>query len=317
MRFAAQLITAALVALMAAVGSRAACPASPAPWTVEWALDFRGCCGDYNMNFGAACHGPSSMSYASGIFTHTLTIGGTDVTTDGSAAVYLAKFDAKGNAVWVTSYPQTTPDYDLSYGLVVHQPTGDVFNSGAIGAGIIIGPYTLVNTGRQQPYVTRIAPDGTVKWAVTFPCSASLAALFFGTGVDEAGNSVSGGYMASNSGVGTMTVGSTTLATVGGWDPIVVKLDPNGNPLWAVSFPCVPGYNSQLNGVAVQETTGNSYVVGPFRNRLEVGGVILTGSTSYSLAWVAKVCGWVCSDLSPHVPQACVGEGRANGLVLC
>lgn len=90
--------------------------------------------------------------------------------------------------------------------------------------------------------------------------------------VDAAGNTVVvGGFESA-----TLTLGSTTLTNGGAMDLFIVKYDPNGNVLWAVS--AGQGFDDGAQAVDV-DASGNWYVSGFFESgTLLFGSVALTNS---------------------------------------
>ena len=85
--------------------------------------------------------------------------------------------------------------------------------------------------------------------------------------VDGQGNIILTGYFDS-----TMTVGSYTLQSAGFDDIFIVKLDPNGNPLWAVQAGGT--YFDEAYNIATDKT-GNIYVTGVFSRTAVFGSVSL------------------------------------------
>ncbi len=85
--------------------------------------------------------------------------------------------------------------------------------------------------------------------------------------VDGQGNIILTGYFDS-----TLTVGSYTLNSAGYDDIFIIKLDPNGNPLWAAQAGGTyydEGYN------IATDKTGNIYVTGEFSQTAIFGSVSL------------------------------------------
>jgi uncharacterized membrane protein len=89
--------------------------------------------------------------------------------------------------------------------------------------------------------------------------------------VDANGNVVVVGYFATMLTLGTPT--PTTLTSQGGNDAFVVKLDSDGNPLWASRF---GGPSDQQAYSVAVDTAGNIFVAGGFEGSLTAGGTTLT-----------------------------------------
>ncbi|MBP7310232.1 MAG: SBBP repeat-containing protein [Candidatus Cloacimonetes bacterium] len=86
---------------------------------------------------------------------------------------------------------------------------------------------------------------------------------------------------------GTATFGSTTLTSSGSYytDIFVVKLDPNGNWLWAKQ---AGGESDDVGYGIATDAYGNSYVTGYFRGTASFGSTTLT-SSGYGDVFVAKL----------------------------
>lgn len=90
-----------------------------------------------------------------------------------------------------------------------------------------------------------------------------------GVDVDESGNSYAVGWFE-----GTATVGGSTLVSSGSHDILVVKLNAQGNFVWAKQF----GGSSSDQGLGISvDQSGNSYVTGYFQDGASFGNVTLTG----------------------------------------
>ncbi|EWM20839.1 secreted protein [Nannochloropsis gaditana] len=118
---------------------------------------------------------------------------------------------------------------------------------------------------------------GGVSWAQNFG------------GVDGAGGTAiavnaSGGACITGYFYGTMTVGSANLTAVGGPDIFMIKLDLDGNPVWAQSF---GGTDTNANGIAL-DASGSSYTAGGFTGNLTVGSTTLT-SAGFSDIFMIKL----------------------------
>jgi hypothetical protein len=85
---------------------------------------------------------------------------------------------------------------------------------------------------------------------------------------DQAGNMYITGYF-----YGTMQLGSTSITSSGSHDVFMAKLDPSGNPLWAVRA----GGTSYDNAAGIAfDNAGNVYVCGYYNNTATFGSQTLT-----------------------------------------
>jgi hypothetical protein len=88
----------------------------------------------------------------------------------------------------------------------------------------------LVNPVSTDAYVSKTSPGGQVLWTKLYGGEITLDAAFAMT-VDDAGNAyVTGDYR------GQVAFGNFVLTSTGVLDGFVIKMDPNGNVLWAHPF---------------------------------------------------------------------------------
>lgn len=136
--------------------------------------------------------------------------------------------------------------------------SGNTFVAGYFdGNSIAIGSETLTRIGTNDAFVAKIDASGRVAWARNFGGPYVLAASR-GIAVDSVGNA----YLSGSFDSGNLTTPS--LARIGANDAFVLKLDSNGNTVWAHNF----GGNGAFTGsgsVAVDDF-GNVYLGGTFQN---------------------------------------------------
>ena len=89
--------------------------------------------------------------------------------------------------------------------------------------------------------------------------------------VDSKGNSIIAADLE-----GTFPFGKTTLISKGGEDALVIKLDPDGKPLWAVSAGSKG--EDQADAIAVDKLD-NAYVLGNYSSSVDFGGKLLIVQT--------------------------------------
>jgi len=156
--------------------------------------------------------------------------------------------------------------------------SGNVYITGEFRSDTAtFGPFTLTNAGWTDAFMVKYDNSGNVLWAQ----SAGGADWDHGSGnaVDGFGNSyVTGSFR------GTMTLGSSVLASAGSTDVYLVKFGSAGNVIWARSA----GGSDEDWGVRVAvDVSGNVYLVGRFWGTATFGPFILT-SSGYDDAFVVK-----------------------------
>lgn len=119
-----------------------------------------------------------------------------------------------------------------------------------------------------------LADDHCGLWAAQFGASGEQRANAIA--VDAAGNILVAGRLA-----GTMPFGAGTLASAGGLDAFVVKLDANGQPVWGRVYGDAAA--QEALGVAV-DGAGNVLVTGYFHGTVDFSGGAGPAHTSQGLA---------------------------------
>lgn len=154
-------------------------------------------------------------------------------------------------------------DGDNQQGLsVAVDASGNVLVTGVFSGTLDFGLGPLVSAGGGDLFVAKLDPNGVPIWSVSF-----------GDGLYQAGSSIAADT-ADNvlvTGVleGTMSLGfGQTLTSGGARDLFVLKLDPNGAPIWGKSF----GDIDDQSGTAVAaDRSGNVLVTGYIRGSMDLG----------------------------------------------
>ena len=143
--------------------------------------------------------------------------------------------------------------------------SSNIFITGDFSDSLYVNGQSYPALGLGDSYVIKYSPEGNFLWAKCFGSTNEDVALSVDT--DSAGNSYVTGYYVDRFSIGELSVNAN-----GGWDVYVLKLDPQGNPLWLRSF------GGELNdigyGLAVSPL-GRVYIAGWFS-----GTVNLPGSSS-------------------------------------
>jgi Domain of unknown function (DUF4397)/Secretion system C-terminal sorting domain/Beta-propeller repeat len=155
---------------------------------------------------------------------------------------------------------------------ITRDANGNVYVSGYFRELVIIGNDTLRSTGnnRRDPFVAKYTAAGTPVWAKAFPGTVSQDDRARGITVDASGNIYFTGEMR-----GKLQVGSFLLDHADGTNRngFVVKLDTDGNVLWANMIQSIGG-DDRAYGVTVGPD-GGIYVAGQCGNNTEFA----TGAT--------------------------------------
>ncbi|MCU0850510.1 MAG: PKD domain-containing protein [Candidatus Thermoplasmatota archaeon] len=224
----------------------------------QWAVRGGGYVGD--AGYGIAVD-EEGNSYVTGHFMWSATFGLTQLTSQGSADVFVAMLDTNGVWGWAVSGGGSQPDYvcDITVG-----DDGDLYLTGDFEGSATFGTDTLTSLGNVDVFIAKLDTAGNWMWA------RSGGSLSIERGYDIAVDSnnnvyVTGVFLAS------ITFGTTTLFGMGSWDVYVVKIDSDGTWQWAVSVGSSATEGAW--GIAVDHND-HPFICGVF------GGVVTIGEST-------------------------------------
>ena len=242
---------------------------------VLWAKGFGGSVDDRGYSVATDTYG---HIYLTGFFSSTLTFGTYTLTNSNNTTpyydIFLAKLDTSGNTIWAKSAGGMYQDWSFS---VAPDDSGNVFISGAFDSPVLsIGTFTLSNPGYQSGFIAKYNKSGTVIWAKSF---GGLSYNGYGDAgtclkTDHTGDVYLTGSFSSS----TITFGTYTLTNAGSADIFVVKYDPGGSAVFAISV----GGTGNDGGFSIAiDAATNMYVTGAFASSpLVMGTYTLTNAGS-------------------------------------
>jgi Tfp pilus assembly protein PilZ len=241
--------------------------------TVQWATSISGT--GFEIGRGIATDSGGNV-YVTGIYTSSITIGSTTLTSAGSYDAFVAKYDTSGTVQWATSIGGTSSDYGRG---IATDSNGNVYVTGNYAGTATFAPgTTLTSAGGADAYVVKYDTSGTFQWVTSIGGTSTDAGR--GIATDSDGNVyVIGEY------IGTLTIGSTTLTNAGFYDAFVAKCDTSGTVQWATS---IGGTSSDYGYGIATDSNGNVYVTGNYAGTATFApGTTLT-SAGGSDAYVVK-----------------------------
>ncbi len=225
------------------------------------------------------CVDPDGNLLLTGTFTSdSLTFGNLTIyNTSGTnlTNLFVAKFDAHGNEIWAKSYGGT---WSETAGGITTNAAGSIFITGSFtGSTVNFGGITLNSVGNSDVLIAKLDSAGNVQWAKGFGSTSGDG----GTGIatDAQGNVLVTGANA------VKPITFDTVALNG--DVFLVKLDPNGNLLWARE-----GVASDNQMVYTMDLTiddaDNATMVGSFASpTLTFGSHVVNSAGDYDI-FIAK-----------------------------
>ncbi len=173
--------------------------------------------GNYASGNGIASD-PEGNVYLTGYFQHSLAFGEDTLGTAGNIAMFLAKYDSSGNALWGRTPGGTGNDYGVD---VCVDTDGHIFVTGYFQSSFLnFGGFPLINsnTGFNETFVAGYDVDGDALWATAIGGQDDDYGMSLGSGPDN--NVYLTGYFGSYS----LDFSNTTVVNSGSYDMYLAKL---------------------------------------------------------------------------------------------
>jgi uncharacterized delta-60 repeat protein len=202
----------------------------------------------------------------------------------GNYDFFLIKTDANGNIIWAKTYGGTSDDYAYSV-----QQTSD--------GGYILAGYTRsFSVGSYDIFLIKTDVNGNVIWAKTY---------------GETGGDYAFSVRQTSDG-GYIVAGYTYSFGAGYYDIFLVKIDANGNIIWAKTY----GGTNQDFARSVQQTSDGGYIVAGYTRSFGAGYYdifLIKTDANGNIQW-AKTYGGTDWDEASSVQQTSDGGYIVAGL---
>lgn len=188
--------------------------------TLIWALKAGGAGTDAAYAVTADAGG---NAYITGDFSGTADFGGVQLTSGGTLNSFVAKYGSTGALIWAVRIGGTgTP---TARRITLDSAT-NVYVGGSFQGTIQFVTPSLTSVGQNDGFVLKLNSSGVPQWVQQFGGTGDDDLLGLNIAPDGTIN-IGGSFR------GTVTIGTNTLATSGGDECYVAKLDSAGNPRWA------------------------------------------------------------------------------------
>jgi hypothetical protein len=241
-----------------------------------WAVHAGGTLNDYGYCIAVDALG---NVYVTGLFEDVVSFGGTTLTANDYAEIFVAKLDANGNWLWAKRAGGT--DWDVGYGIAV-DGTGHSYISGTYTGTATFGSFTLTNNTAIDTFVAKLDTDGNWMWAQQTANTGAGWATGYGFDIDISGNCYVTGYFN-----GAVTFGASIITASGYVDIYAAKLDAQGNWLWAKK---AGGTGYDYGFAITADNFGNCFVTGYFQGYAYFGANAIN-STGNNEVFAAKLDG--------------------------
>jgi PKD repeat protein len=224
----------------------------------------------------------------------SITVGISSLTNNGSRDSFIAKINPSGNVLWKKHIASYEAD-DLRG--ITTDGAGNVIVGGSFrAASMNVEGTTITNSsqGSPDPVIIKYNTSGVFQWAITGSGNVGNFDSVRGIAADFAGNIYAVGETNSN----PLVFGTTTL-NIGSGSSVgyVVKISPNGTPVWLDGFSANQSY---CRGISTNKISGDIFVAGQFTgSNVFYNGVSATNMSGGSTdGFVSKIdkngnCKWI------------------------
>jgi hypothetical protein len=197
-------------------------------------------------------------AYLTGWFSGIANFGNIILTSVGNDDIFIAKFNAKGDEIWVRQAGGYKSD-DRSYGITA-DALGNCYITGSFDGTTKFSTSTLKNVGADDYFLAKYNGKGILQWVKQ--SGGKNGEIGRAVAMDATGNIyVCGDFNAS-------FFAASTNPSAGDWDVFVVKYDPKGI-LLSTNQAGGKGYD-RPTALSVDKTN-NVYITGVFENSCNFG----------------------------------------------
>ncbi|MCP1385132.1 SBBP repeat-containing protein [Runella salmonicolor] len=215
--------------------------------------------------------------YVTGYFFGKASFGETSKTSAGDDDIFVAKYNSAGVLQWVQTAGGINSDY--SRGIVL-DASGNVYTTGSFEGTAAFGATSKTSAGGTDIFVAKYNSEGILLWVQT--AGGTNNDYSRGIAIHTTGSIYITGYFA-----GTVTFGTTSKTSAGGFDIFVAKFDPVGLVwLWVQTAGGGPTSSDFAEDIAV-DASGSAYITGNFQGTATFGATSKTSEGSYDI-FVAK-----------------------------
>lgn len=217
--------------------------------------------------------------YVTGYFYGTARFGNTFLFANGGAwnDVFIVKLDTNGNWLWAKRAGGT--NFDTGYGIDTDS-AGNCYVTGSFTFTADFGTTSLTSAGSSDLFVTKLDTNGNWNWAKR--AGGSSPDLGQDIAIDLNDNIFITGYFSTNA-----SFGALTLTSNGDRDIMAVKMDTDGNWIWATG---AGGTVWDMGQRISTDGSGNIYITGYFKDTVVFGSSTISSGATYNQdIFVAKL----------------------------
>ena len=204
--------------------------------------------------------------YVTGLFVGSLSVGAITLNSYGLSDIFVFKYDLNGNVIWGKNAGSSDDDWG-GEGIIVDN--NNVYLTGGFRGTATFGPFSVISSGANDVFLTKLNSNGDFQWVVKGGSSATDRGICLSK--DESGNIYLGGMYGANA-----SFGSFLLTNGGNLDIFLAKYNSDGLPQWVNRIS--GSVNEQIYDLK-NDNLGNIYAV----------GMLQSNSTFYSTSNSAVV----------------------------
>jgi peptidoglycan hydrolase-like protein with peptidoglycan-binding domain len=252
----------------------------------------------------------SGNSYITGYFEGTVDFGAGNVTSAGSADIFVLKLNSSGTFQWVNTYGGSA--FDVGMDITVDS-SGNSYITGYFEGTVDFGAGNVTSAGAADIFILKLNSSGAFQWVNIFGGTSTDVGQ--GIAVDSSGNSyITGSFQ------GTVDFGSGDITPSGFDDIFVLKVNPSGTFQWVSTF---GGTSNDVGEDIAVDSSGNSYITGSFQGTVDFGGgnvtsaggadiIVLKLNSSGTFQWV-NTYGGTSGDVGEGITVDSSGNSYITG----
>ncbi|MBK9177477.1 MAG: SBBP repeat-containing protein [Flavobacteriales bacterium] len=200
----------------------------------------------------------------------TVAFDGTVITGLGSTDLFLAKYDADGDLLWIRHGGGPLADEGRGVALT---PDGDVVVSGNFQGTAAFGTATLVSAGLSDALLLKYDADGNLLWGLRAG----------GAGEEQAGKLTAlpnGDIAVVGQFQQAVVFGTTTLTSAGLHNIFLARFNGDGTPLWAARAGSTTSFIGDKAFDIASDSSGDLVFCGEIAGAADFGGVSVPSNGS-------------------------------------
>ena len=166
-------------------------------------------------------------SYVSGSFKGNMAVGKDSLVSRGGSDIFVTKMDSNGSFIWSKAFGGVGDDFCTKIQI---DAAGNIYLSGLYKRSISFPNYEIKCKGEQDVFILSMNTDGQFKWAKSYG-TENMTGQFSGLSIDASNN-----ILLSANYTGNVNVFKNNFSANNWSNFYVLKLDSNGDCIWAKSF---------------------------------------------------------------------------------